>query len=756
MFNPDRGRRIAEIRKKINKEISKNRHEEMLEKISEIAQAKNPQGEVFKIRREKKRVESVGFPLKDKKGNIQVSKDGIDRVVVEHFDRVFKQNPIPKGSIWEKYWALVDDVFKSMEESNLKNRNQTHPDYCLPTFEEIKKLIMATDDKKAVLGSMTSEMVKIGGDGMIKMIHRLIESCCECDTIAEGMRNERLVILYKNKGELTDMDNYRGIFIRLLCLSILQKWLYKKCSPTVDENGSEFAFGGRKGRSVNEVLLIVRLIQDYCHWSKQPLILKFLDITKFFDTMNYKKCLIEAYKSGIKGKYWCLYKAINERKKCMPVTPLGECPSLEVEEVFLQGSCDAMIMAWNLMDAINKTEEDVYDPMVVINGVNVPRMLFVDDILELLKTTQDLKISVSEDETVEKKNRTEYKPTKCKLMYCGCVPDEEIMINESVLGVVSDHDYLGSVISEKGRKNDLLKRIIDCKGVINEIVEVCKTGGVGELRLQFVKTLIDSCFKMKFKHGCEVWDGFSQKDVNTINNLIPNMLKRVLEVPGSTPSNAVLHDLGFVDLEIEIEMERILLASKVVQMDENRIVKKLLVSMLGKGIPGFCTALEKAMDLIGIEDIRELQGKDEREVIKKMIVETQKKRLMERMMKSSKTDGMLMNFSFDGRTKEYLVRLSFYEARIIFMLRSRMFPTKCNFPGRWSKSNLCTFCLKKETDEHLFSCPGYRDIHLNKWTHELFMKLDSDINVLSDGAKILLAMYERLVEINEDEDVNVK
>ena len=98
----------------------------------------------------------------------------------------------------------------------------------------------------------------------------------------------------------------------------------------MDENGSELAFGGRKGRSVKEVLLIVRLIQDYAKWSNQPLILKFLDVKKFFDTMNYKKCLIEAHRSGIKGKYWKMYKVLNERKQCTPITPLGECPSLNI------------------------------------------------------------------------------------------------------------------------------------------------------------------------------------------------------------------------------------------------------------------------------------------------------------------------------------------------------------------------------------------------------------------------------------------
>ena len=199
--------------------------------------------------------------------------------------------------------------------------------------------------------------------------------------------------------------------------------------------------------------------------------------------MNYKKCLIEAFRSGITGKYWKLYKAINERKRCIPVTPLGECPIMNIREVFLQGSCDAMIMAWNLVDAINKDEGDVHDSVVVIDGVKIPRLLFIDDILEIIKTFEDLNISLTANETFEKSNRITYKPSKCKLICLNCVPEEEIRMNEAILEVVNDHEYLGSIISAKDRKSDLSKRIVDCKGVINEIVEVCKTGGVSELRL---------------------------------------------------------------------------------------------------------------------------------------------------------------------------------------------------------------------------------------------------------------------------------
>ena len=258
--------------------------------------------------------------------------------------------------------------------------------------------------------------------------------------------------------------------------------------------------------------MIVRLIQDYSNWCKQPLILKFLDVTKFFDTMNYKKCLIEAYRSGVTGKYWKLYKVINERKQCTPVTPLGECPVIHIEEVFLQGSCDAIIMAWNLVDAMNKCEDDVYDPVIVIDGVKIPRLLFVDDILEIVKSFADLDVSIAGNETFEKTNRINFKLTKCKLICSNCNPSDEIKMNEAILEVVEDHEYLGSVTSAKGRKADLLKRIVGCRGVINEIVEICQVGGVNELCLNFMTMLIELCFKSKFKHGCEVWDNFTKTE----------------------------------------------------------------------------------------------------------------------------------------------------------------------------------------------------------------------------------------------------
>ena len=425
-----------------------------------------------------------------------------------------------------------------------------------------------------------------------------------------------------------------------------------------------------------------------------------------------------------------------------------------MDEVFVQGSCDAMIMAWNLVDAINKST-DVYDPVVVIDGVEIPRALFVDDILEIVKTFFDLDVTITGNEIFEKINRICFKQSKCKLICCNCIPPDEFRMNDVILEVVEDHEYLGTIISALGRRKDLVKRVADCKGVLNEITEICKTSGVSEVCLGFIMFLIDACFKSKFKHGCEVWDKFTKKELTSINQLLPNTFKRILQVPISTPTSAVKHDLGIIDLDLEVAIERILLASKILRMDDARISKRLLKAMMDKKVPGFCTNLEESLKLIGVGCILDLnEENDPRKFLKKLASEIQSKRIKEDMLKGSKTDGLMLNFTFTGCIKEYLVKLPFEEARIVFMWRSKMFPTKCNFPGRWSRSRLCNFCCRLDTDEHLLGCCGYMDIHEYRVQPEVFLQVDSDIDDLRFCAQILLKIYERLLVINEDKDLN--
>ena len=154
-----------------------------------------------------------------------------------------------------------------------------------------------------------------------------------------------------------------------MIVSVYQKWLYQKNSIIVDDNGSELAFGGRKLRSVMNALLVVKLIQDYVKWTNKSVVIIFLDVEKFFDSMNYELSLIEAYRSGVDGRHWQCYKTSNESKTCIPYIPSGKCSPVKLEKVFVQGSCDAMLMAWPLMDAEHKRERDCFTEEFCVEGI---------------------------------------------------------------------------------------------------------------------------------------------------------------------------------------------------------------------------------------------------------------------------------------------------------------------------------------------------------------------------------------------------
>ena len=280
--NPERGRRLAEIQKKISVKIASNIESEMENKVNGILQSANPHSKVFGVRRNLKKDKNLDFPLRDKDGGVQVSKQGVDKIITEHFQNVFSQNEVPKEDVWRKYWVLVDEVFSLMDE-----RTRLSGIVEEPTFDEIESIIKDLKTCKATYGCMSIDLVKLGGKKLAEVIHRCILKCIKLNTLPLIFREEKLTLILKNNGTIDDINDYRGIFLRNIILSIFQKWLYSVNSGKVDKSGSEYACGGRTERSVQEALLIVKLIQDYSNWTKQQIIIEFLDVEKFIDSMNF-------------------------------------------------------------------------------------------------------------------------------------------------------------------------------------------------------------------------------------------------------------------------------------------------------------------------------------------------------------------------------------------------------------------------------------------------------------------------------------
>ena len=290
-------------------------------------------------------------------------------------------------------------------------------------------------------------------------------------------------------------------------------------------------------------------------------------------------------------------------------------------------------------------------------------------------------------------------------------------------------------------------RITKSNSVANEIVQICKNPELSSICLRYVKVLIISCLDSKVKFGCSLWNVTKFKSSgNKLNRIKPSLLKQVLQVPKSTPSDAILYEFGINDLVLDVLMEKVILAVETLSCNENRISKRILEAMMIKNVPGFCTELVEACQILDVSVEKLINEKDVRSMLKKKVVELQAAELMRRMIASSKMDKVILNgFCFDGRMMKYLNELDLNEARAIFMSRYRMWPTKTNYPGRWNDCE-CNVCGLRDTDDHIFSCPGYTDIIGGKFRFDAFWdsKILEDMTKLKEIAAVVLEILSRL------------
>ena len=740
----EKGRQISEIQGRICQLIAENLAVEMEAKVQDIVKSDNSHSKVFSVRRKTKKCSMLDFPLKDKNGVLQVSKIGVDQVISNHFTKVFAQNGVHQDQVWIDYWNAVDQVFNAIN----KVTENVYDVECEPTGDEIEVILKGMNSTKANYGTLSIDLAKLCGKKISSLIHRCILMCFRENVLPSLFREEKMTLLLKNKGVIDTINDYRGIFLRHLVLSVYQKWLYMKNSSIVDSMGSEYAFGGRKGRSGMDALLVVKLIQDYAKWTKKEVVIEFLDIEKFFDSMNYQLALIEAYRNGVEGRYWQSYKTINSSKKCVPHIPSGKCSPIEMRNVFVQGSCDAVLVAWPMVDAESKKDGDCFTTDFYIEGININRMSFIDDLIVFNGS-----ISVANESNVsymvfERKTRLRFKVCKCKGMTMNCRKKGCIELNGEVVEDVKDHVYLGTIISSNGERfKDMNDRITKSNSVANEIEQICKTPELSNLRLWYVKMLMNSCLDSKIKYGSALWNVLKYKSSQEkLDKIKPSLLKHVLQVPAATPSVAIQYEFGVNDLTLDILLEKIVLAVETLKLEDNRLSKRILEAMLKKNVPGFCTEVAKACEIFQVSLDTLKNENNVREVLKKKATEIQSFQLLNKMMASSKTDKVMLNgFSYDGTAMKYLTELEFQEARAIFMSRYRMWPTKENYPGRWSGQN-CNICDMKDTDEHIFTCPGYVDLVDQNLEYKMFWDNNflNDIGRLKPVAGSVLKIIERI------------
>ena len=100
------------------------------------------------------------------------------------------------------------------------------------------------------------------------------------------MRDSKIITLYKNKGERSDCNNYRGISLLSIVGKVFARVILIRLQKLAERVYPESQCGFRSKRSTVDMIFSIRQLQEKCRERNMPLYVSFIDLTKAFDLVS--------------------------------------------------------------------------------------------------------------------------------------------------------------------------------------------------------------------------------------------------------------------------------------------------------------------------------------------------------------------------------------------------------------------------------------------------------------------------------------
>ena len=99
-------------------------------------------------------------------------------------------------------------------------------------------------------------------------------------------------------------------------------------------------------------------------------------------------------------------------------------------------------------------------------------------------------------------------------------------------------------------------------GSIIEIIPLCKETNFWKHQIFSMMVMYQSVFLPRLIYNCESWSNLTHKDISNLQGAQLNFLRRVMEVPKSTPTAVLFLELGISPIQYEIEKRQLVFLKK--------------------------------------------------------------------------------------------------------------------------------------------------------------------------------------------------
>lgn len=274
---------------------------------------------------------------------------------------------------------------------------------------------------------------------------------------------------------------------------------------------------------------------------------------------------------------------------------------------------------------------------------------------------------------------------------------------------VDEDTYLGDVISGDGKNTkNINKRISKGLGIISSVTNLLDKICLGAFYFEVAVLLRESMFLNGILTNAEVWHNVKKGEIEELEELDRSLLRKILQVPATTPKEALYLELGILPISVVIKVRRCMYLHYLLNLDKSEMLYKFFITQWNNPTKGDWAELVK-------EDLNDLKIKKDFEDIrhqsKLSFAKLVKKRAQENAFEdlSQMKDGhskmknvqypeiKMQNYmkSYDIKTKEALN---------LFKFRTRMAEFGENYRAG-DDPIMCPLCCEDlDNQSHSFQC----------------------------------------------------
>ena len=474
----------------------------------------------------------------------------------------------------------------------------------IPTQEELSKAIDRLACGKAP-GSdgIPPEALKNGKTVLLQPLHELLVLCWEQGYIPQDMKDANIVTLYKNKGDRSDCNNYRGISLLSIVGKAFARVTLTRLQSLASRVYPESQCGFRAGRSTIDMVFSIRQMQEKCREQQMPLYIAFIDLTKAFDLVSRSGLFQILEKIGCPPHLLAIIRQFHDNmqgtvhfngatSEAFPVSSGVKqgcvlAPTLfaiffsillryafkdSSDGIWLHTRADGGLFNTARLRAKTKTKE-----------VLIRELLFADDAALISHTETGLQQLVSSFANACKEFGLQVSIKKTNIMAQDTCSVPTITIENENLEVVDCFTYLGSKISSSlSIEDELNSRIGKAAATMAKLSK--RVWENTKLTERTKLCVYQACVISTLLYGSESWTTYASHE-RKLNSFHLRCLRRVLGIKwqDKVPNSEVLTRASAQSMFAVLSERRLRWLGHVRRMSPGRIPKDLLYGELASG-----------------------------------------------------------------------------------------------------------------------------------------------------------------------------